>query len=316
MSNVLVSIVIPTFGRPQYVNRAIKSALTYSGECSEVIVVPNGSDTSWVDALSVWENEPRVRISAIETAHANAARNHGLQLAEGKYIRFLDDDDYLLPGAESQLDVLIKSKKMVSIGAIKIIKKSSTICKQPPSYNKIIENITSAEHISLPFSFLFHQDVVKDLVWDESCNLAQDKKWLYEVAIKHNYDVVLAHDYVGCWVRHNEDGITNAHSLSKHATTRIEMIFCFYNKLVANHAHLCDMSRVSENVGTYIWNQIYSVYYTDYKYWDVEIERFNLHFSKCSPNVSAYKYLPLLKYVNKKTIFKLLAPIRKVRGLK
>jgi glycosyltransferase involved in cell wall biosynthesis len=95
----LVSVIIPTIGRPQYLPRAINSALTgIESKDVEVIVVPNGPDNSWQETLQPYHNNQSVRVIRIMEANANIARNAGLDEARGEFVRFLDDDDYLIPG--------------------------------------------------------------------------------------------------------------------------------------------------------------------------------------------------------------------------
>jgi len=93
----LVSIVIPTRGRPTLLARAVRSVLDQSITDIEVIVIVDGTDA-----------ETEVRLGAIEDRrlrfHVNpasigsgAARNVGARLAGGTWIAFLDDDDEWMP---------------------------------------------------------------------------------------------------------------------------------------------------------------------------------------------------------------------------
>ena len=99
LATPLLSIIIPTYNRPQFIRRAVESALRSepNGDV-EIIIVPNGGDDTWKKSLADFLHNPKILVSPIEKGHANAARNHGLKLAKGKYIRFLDDDDFLLEG--------------------------------------------------------------------------------------------------------------------------------------------------------------------------------------------------------------------------
>jgi glycosyltransferase involved in cell wall biosynthesis len=100
----LLTVVIPTFKRPTFIGRAIESALIAAPEGDvEIIVVPNGSDTSWRAAADEFCQDHRIHWSPLKEGNACKARNHGLALASGKYIRFLDDDDYFYPAAAEQL---------------------------------------------------------------------------------------------------------------------------------------------------------------------------------------------------------------------
>lgn len=93
-----VSVVIPTYGRPQFLVAAIESALLQSHPPLEVIVVDDASPEDVQGALGKLSGLGRVRyVRQVRNMGANAARNRGVALAKGRFIAFLDDDDIWLP---------------------------------------------------------------------------------------------------------------------------------------------------------------------------------------------------------------------------
>lgn len=92
----IVSIVIPNYNRQDLVGETIESALA-QGDEFEVIVIDDGSpDDSW----SVIEGfGDRIRSARQKNAGLSATRNAGLELARGRYVRFLDCDDRMPPGS-------------------------------------------------------------------------------------------------------------------------------------------------------------------------------------------------------------------------
>src|SRR5690606_33579080 len=116
----LVSVIIPTYGRPTFLKRAIDSAReSEDSSLVEVVVVPNGPDESWRRVAEQFKDAENVRFLPIATAHANAARNYGLLNAKGSYVRFLDDDDYLFPSAAHiQVEYLEKTGADVCSGLL------------------------------------------------------------------------------------------------------------------------------------------------------------------------------------------------------
>jgi glycosyltransferase involved in cell wall biosynthesis len=91
VSGPLVSIVIPCFNRETLVGRAIESALA-QGPNIEIIVIDDGSTDSSPTKIASYPNVRSVRIS---NSGPSAARNLGLELATGQFVRFLDSDDRL-----------------------------------------------------------------------------------------------------------------------------------------------------------------------------------------------------------------------------
>ena len=91
------SIIIPTIGRPS-LDLAVQSALDQrlADDDYEIIVV-NDSGQSLLEAD--WQSSSVVKIVETQRRDRCVARNTGAAVATGKYFCFLDDDDWLLPGA-------------------------------------------------------------------------------------------------------------------------------------------------------------------------------------------------------------------------
>jgi len=106
--NPLVSVIIPAFNRDRVIGRAIKSVLAQTFQDFEIIVVDDGSrDETTKNAIKLACSEPRIRIFRFETNQgAQAARNAGARVAQGKWLSFLDSDDEWLPRSlEMRLEI-------------------------------------------------------------------------------------------------------------------------------------------------------------------------------------------------------------------
>ena len=90
-----VSIVIPTYNRSTIVRRAVDSVFAQTFHDFEVLVVDDGSSDNTRDALSGYDD--RLRYIFQKNQGPAAARNHGMQLARGEFIGFLDSDDLYFP---------------------------------------------------------------------------------------------------------------------------------------------------------------------------------------------------------------------------
>jgi len=96
-TDIFFSYIIPTIGRKS-LEVAIQSVLTqdFSHADFEVIVV-NDSGSPLPNAA--WHASPRVQIINTNKCERSFARNSGAAVAKGQYLAFLDDDDWILPGA-------------------------------------------------------------------------------------------------------------------------------------------------------------------------------------------------------------------------
>ena len=91
----MISVIIPAFNVAVCLERCIESIFRQSYSSHEVIVVNDGSTDATADLLRNYGD----RITVVSQANqgASAARNHGLRLARGDFVAFLDADDFWLP---------------------------------------------------------------------------------------------------------------------------------------------------------------------------------------------------------------------------
>lgn len=94
----LVSIIIPAYNAERFISDAIRSALEQTYQPVEVIVVDDGS-TDGTLSLAKDFDSARLRVVSQPNSGAGRARNHGLELAKGSFIKYLDADDALTPTA-------------------------------------------------------------------------------------------------------------------------------------------------------------------------------------------------------------------------
>jgi len=92
-----VSIVIPTYNRSAYILEALESILAQTYDDYEIIVIDDGSTDDTREVLGPMIENGTLLYVYQENRSPSAARNHGIHLAKGKYIAFLDSDDIFLP---------------------------------------------------------------------------------------------------------------------------------------------------------------------------------------------------------------------------
>lgn len=88
----IVSIIIPCFNSESYIAECIESVIEQDYENIEVIVVDDGSTDNSAEIISKYKD---VSLYKQENSGACVARNYGLSKSNGKYIKFLDSDDFL-----------------------------------------------------------------------------------------------------------------------------------------------------------------------------------------------------------------------------
>ncbi|EMF7616453.1 glycosyltransferase family 2 protein [Providencia stuartii] len=120
----LVSVIVPTYGRPEFLELAIKSILKQTYQNIEIIIIDDNKDYNvHVETLNL-VNKLKSLNSKFEIIYffdgnnrgGALARNKGIELSRGEYITFLDDDDiYLSDKVEKQVYHIIHNELDVSV---------------------------------------------------------------------------------------------------------------------------------------------------------------------------------------------------------
>ena len=101
----LVSIIVPTFNRCQFLRRALHSITGQTYQNIEVIVIDDGSTDKTAEMIK--EEFPHIHYIFQSNAGVSRARNKGIESAKGEWIAFLDSDDEWLPTKlDNQINLL------------------------------------------------------------------------------------------------------------------------------------------------------------------------------------------------------------------
>lgn len=202
--NIIVSIIIPCFNAGIYISEAINSCLIQASGNIEIIVVDDGStDQSRVIIESFGD-----RIVTIFQRNMGgcAARNRGLQAARGKYIKFLDADDYLEKDIiEKQLDHFRETGKELPVavyGDFKTVDakgRFTAFHRQPDIKDNNLGLATLIDTSIITTSPLYRRDdLVEARGFNESLTGNQEHElnirlFLAGVSFRHYSDIVFSH---------------------------------------------------------------------------------------------------------------------------
>ena len=104
MPQPLVSVIVPAYNAAGFISRCVESITSQSYPELEILLLNDGStdDTAAVCARLAAQDH---RIAVIDKPNTGAAdtRNRGIRLAHGKYIQFVDCDDWLAPDFTEKL---------------------------------------------------------------------------------------------------------------------------------------------------------------------------------------------------------------------
>lgn len=94
MSKVDISIIVPIYNAEKYLDKCINSLLNQTKEEIELILVNDGSTDSTEEIIKSYKDK-RIKYFKNKNQGIGKTRNFGIEKANGKYIMFIDSDDYL-----------------------------------------------------------------------------------------------------------------------------------------------------------------------------------------------------------------------------
>ena len=95
---IKLSIIVPIYGVEQYLRKCVDSLLAQDIDNYEIILVDDGSPDSCPQICDDYAaTHKNIRVVHRENGGLSAARNSGIEVAQGEYIMFVDSDDYIEP---------------------------------------------------------------------------------------------------------------------------------------------------------------------------------------------------------------------------
>lgn len=179
-----ISIIIPTYNRLWSLPDAIASCKSdkYS---VEIIVIDDGSTDGTADWLSKQQN---IRYVIQPNLGKCWAANKGFEMAEGKYIRFLDSDDIITANAnDEQMDLALSNKADVVVSGYSLFKNNKNVIKNQlwvQCDDFIAQQLGECDssHYS---AYLFRKDFIFDVPHRPDFAFRDDRLFVLEVALKN-----------------------------------------------------------------------------------------------------------------------------------
>lgn len=125
----LISIIVPVYNVEKYLDRCMKSILCQTYKNIEVILVDDGStDASAVMCDQYQLEDNRIRVFHKPNGGLSSARNYGIEKSKGKFILFVDSDDYIgTDFIEILYSEMIHQDASMVIGSTEVMYKDDSI---------------------------------------------------------------------------------------------------------------------------------------------------------------------------------------------
>lgn len=199
----LVSVVIPTYRRPQWVVCAVESALGQSYAPLEVIVIVDGPDPETICVLQGITDERMRLIVLDENAGGSEARNMGVREARGEWVAFLDDDDqWVAEKLEMQMETAARVRARYPIigsrlvacgpgGNRKLPRRLYTADENIGDYLFCRHSFSYGDGMLQTSTLLVKRDLLLDCSFLKGLKRHQDWDWLLRIAARPDVEVAM-----------------------------------------------------------------------------------------------------------------------------
>lgn len=104
---ILISVIVPVYNVDNYLRKCIDSLIVQTLKDIEIILVNDGSTDESIDICEEYKlKDNRIKVIHKENGGLSDARNKGIDIAKGKYISFVDSDDWITPQMLEKLYIL------------------------------------------------------------------------------------------------------------------------------------------------------------------------------------------------------------------
>lgn len=112
LTTVKTSIIIPVYNVAKYLSQCLDSVVKQTLKEIEIICIDDGSTDGSLEILEQYaQKDTRIKILTQTNSGQGSARNKGLKQAKGKYIQFLDSDDFFEPNCCQRMYEIMEEKK-------------------------------------------------------------------------------------------------------------------------------------------------------------------------------------------------------------
>lgn len=193
MYKTSISILVPIYNVEKYLSRCIESVLSQNFTDYELILVNDGSTDKSGKICDKYNSKYPEKIKLIhkENGGHNSARLVGFKKASGKYIMFLDSDDYLLPNALYSLynkiiegyDIVKGINKLVYPNNNYIIEKYKVYNMEVIGSDNYLIKVINAEVAPYLWGGLYRKEIIKETDFDKLLSFSIGEDWLMNIAI-------------------------------------------------------------------------------------------------------------------------------------
>lgn len=196
MENDLISIIVPVYNVENYIKDCINSIVRQSYKNIEIILIDDGStDNSGKICDYYGGKDKRIKVIHKKNEGVSVARNMGIEESKGKYITFVDSDDFIDESYVENLYAQCIYKNVdLSICGINDIFGEREIIKTSVEYSKILDSKEAMKELlnekyynSVIWAKMYKKNLFNNVKFNKNMKIAEDLDVLYRIIDKCNF---------------------------------------------------------------------------------------------------------------------------------
>ncbi len=206
-----LQIIVPVYNAEKYLRECLDSVVKHEKKYTyRLTCINDGSSDSSAEILKEYENNPNVEIITQENKGFSGARNSGLKNLVGKYITFLDSDDYLdWNGVEKMLDIAFSDDLDLVQGSHTRVSETGKIISVNYQKEKYVTDSARNEFLGQPWAKIFKAHLFSNIEFPENYWF-EDSIMSTIIYYKINKSMKIADNVY--YYRENNNGITKTSS--------------------------------------------------------------------------------------------------------
>lgn len=178
----LVSVIVPVYNSEKYLKQCIESIINQTYKNLEIIIIDDESTDKSGEICDEYKKiDYRIQVIHKKNEGVSIARNYGIHISKGKYIAFVDSDDYIEENMIKELvGNIIEFDAEVSICGYKILYEKSNNVKLSDNKNVTVK-LSSRETLEM----IFNSNKINGFLW----NKIFQRKILKERLLREDIDI-------------------------------------------------------------------------------------------------------------------------------
>lgn len=216
----LISVIIPVYNVEKYLNKCVESVVNQTYKNLEIILVDDGSPDHCPHMCDDWaQKDARIKVIHKQNGGVSSARNVGLAVATGRYVAFVDPDDWLDVEAYDCLIQMMQPNSMVVFNTWLYSENQYTKIfrfdtDKIVGSNEILYKVVRTDLGGSCWNKLYDLAVIKKfgIQFDITLKVAEDYDFFYEYSKKIDRVFLTNEPYY--FYRMHSESVTNSHCLA------------------------------------------------------------------------------------------------------